>query len=512
MSAMLERSLSKAKKLEAASDLKGALDLLEGVVKKFPQNPRVIAHRDSTRLKLLRKTAGLNPPDDVQKKLKSLFDAAKWPELLKATSLLIDVHPNSTLLMNMLGIAHLELGNFDASEREHRKALARNFNLAGTHINLGNALQAQGKILEAIECYKISISKDPNIAEAYNNLANCLNVFGNYDEVENYYQNAVKKNPNYSDAKYNLGGIKLLKGEFKEGWGLREYRWDRPDFKPHIERFSEPQWNGQKTNTLFIWSEQGIGDEVMFASGLGELSAYAEQLVVSVDKRSIGLFQRSFPNINFVDRNASIHDVKFDHHVSAMTAVGLLRPNLEAFSSTPHNYIKACDKRETKIRQKLEAEADGRPIIGVSWFTNAKVGAVLRSLSIIDLINQLPEDAYVVNLQYGDVEPDRKKLNRYTGKDLFVDTGVDNKNDIDGLCALISACDRVVSVDNATVHFAGALGKKCDVLLPFTGDWRWGMNWRQNSYWYPSLNLHRQIEPWDWSSALSSLKLALEKK
>ena len=89
---------------------------------------------------------------------------------------------------------------------------------------------------------------------------------------------------------------------------------------------------------------------------------------------------------------------------------------------------------------------------------------------------------------------------------------VDNKNDIDGLCALISACDRVVSVDNATVHFAGALGKKCDVLLPFTGDWRWGMNWRRESYWYPSLDLHRQIEPWDWSSALSSLKLALEKK
>lgn len=511
MSTQIERSLSRAKKLEANSDLRGALHILESVVQRFPHNPRAVARRDNTRLKLLRKTAGLNPPDDVQYKLKALHDNAKWPELLKATSLLMDVHPNSTLLMNMLGIAHLELGNLNASEREHRKALARNPNLAGTHINLGNALQAQGKILEAIECYKISISKEPNIAEAYNNLANCLNVFGNYDEVENHYQTAVEKKPNYSDAKYNLGGIKLLKGEFKEGWHLREYRWDRPDFKPHIERFSEPQWNGEKTKTLFVWAEQGIGDEAMFASCLNELLSYAEQLVVSVDKRSISLFERSFPNITFVDRNANIHDVKFDHHVSAMTAVAFLRPNLEAFTSAPSNYMKACDKRVTKIRQKLEAEANGRPIIGVSWFTKAKVGAVLRSISIVDLINQLPENAYIVNLQYGDVEQDRKKLNRYTGKDIFVETGVDNKNDIDGLCALISACDRIVSVDNATVHFAGALGKTCDVLVPFTGDWRWGMNWRRDTYWYPSLNLHRQIEPWDWSGGLSSLKLALEK-
>jgi ADP-heptose:LPS heptosyltransferase len=195
-----------------------------------------------------------------------------------------------------------------------------------------------------------------------------------------------------------------------------------------------------------------------------------------------------------------------------MTALALLRPNLDAFASPSFNYIKACDKRVTKLREKLQAEADGRPIIGVSWFTKAKIGAALRSLSIVDLINQLPEDAYIVNLQYGNIEPDRKKLKRHSGKDLFVDTGVDNENDIDGLCALIGACDRIVSVDNATVHFAGALGKTCDVLLPFTGDWRWGLNWRQESYWYSSLTLHRQVEPWDWSPALISLKLALENR
>ena len=37
---------------------------------------------------------------------------------------------------------------------------------------------------------------------------------------------------------------------------------------------------------------------------------------------------------------------------------------------------------------------------------------------------------------------------------------IDNKEDIDDLTAFISACDEVVSIDNVTVHIAGALGKK----------------------------------------------------
>ena len=509
MSAMIERSLNKAKRLESNSDLRGALDILEGVVRQFPQNPRVIAQRDNARLKLLRSTAGLNPPDEVQFKLKALHDGAKWQQLLKATGLLLDVHPNSTLLLNMSGIAHLELGDFAEAENKHRKALAQNKNLAGSYINLGNALQAQGKILEAIKCYRISISKNPNIAEAYNNLANCLNVFGNYDEVEACYKKAIEKNQSYSDAKYNLGGIKLLKGEFKEGWQLRENRWERPDFKPHIERFSTPQWNGEKTRTLFVWAEQGIGDEVMFASCLNELQLLAEKLIVSVDKRCIALFKRSFPNITFVDRKADIGEISFDQHVSAMTALAILRPALENFSNASPKYIKACQDRVTKLRAKLEKEASGRPIIGISWSTKAKVGAMLRSLSIVDLVKQLPEDAFLVNLQYGEVGADCKKLSRYCDKHLFLDTDVDNKNDIDGLCALIDACDRVVSIDNATVHFAGALGKPCDVFLPFTGDWRWGMNWRDKTYWYPSLTLHRQTEPWEWKGAFESFKLTV---
>ena len=71
---------------------------------------------------------------------------------------------------------------------------------------------------------------------------------------------------------------------------------------------------------------------------------------------------------------------------------------------------------------------------------------------------------------------------------------------------LIKKGIEVVSIDNSTVHFAGALNKKCQVLLPYSSDWRWGLTGEKSSYWYGSLNLHWQSSLGDWSSALQSLK------
>ena len=82
---------------------------------------------------------------------------------------------------------------------------------------------------------------------------------------------------------------------------------------------------------------------------------------------------------------------------------------------------------------------------------------------------------------------------------------IDVYNDLDGLAALISACDMVISIDNATVHLAGALGVETKVLLPFAPDDRWGIK-QSDSYWYDSLTLYRQETHGDWQKPLEKLK------
>jgi len=63
-------------------------------------------------------------------------------------------------------------------------------------------------------------------------------------------------------------------------------------------------------------------------------------------------------------------------------------------------------------------------------------------------------------LQYGDTQGQQKQLFDTYGKELVNINDVDNFNDIDGLVALISATDIVVTISNTTAHLAGAIGKK----------------------------------------------------
>jgi ADP-heptose:LPS heptosyltransferase len=104
----------------------------------------------------------------------------------------------------------------------------------------------------------------------------------------------------------------------------------------------------------------------------------------------------------------------------------------------------------------------------------------------------------LVNLQYGSVQEEIAEAQARCGIRVEQVPRVDCQNDLDGLAALIMACDEVVSIGNATAHLAGALGQKTTVLLPYSPSWRW-MAKGDESPWYQSVRLLRQPLPDDWS-------------
>lgn len=86
----------------------------------------------------------------------------------------------------------------------------------------------------------------------------------------------------------------------------------------------------------------------------------------------------------------------------------------------------------------------------------------------------------------------------------------DPLKDLDNFAAQISALDLIISVDNSTVHLAGALGIPVWVLLPFAPDWRWMLN-RDDSPWYPTMKLFRQPSPGDWEVVIANVSNELRK-
>ena len=120
-------------------------------------------------------------------------------------------------------------------------------------------------------------------------------------------------------------------------------------------------------------------------------------------------------------------------------------------------------------------------------------------------------DVVLVNLQYGDVDDEIREFKEKTGIEVLQCASVDNREDLDGLAALINVCDLVVSTSNVTVHMAGALAKETWVLLPHIANFWWLLK-RSDSVWYPSVTLYRQPKLNDWESVYGSIRKDLKNR
>ena len=117
----------------------------------------------------------------------------------------------------------------------------------------------------------------------------------------------------------------------------------------------------------------------------------------------------------------------------------------------------------------------------------------------------------LLNLQYGDVDKEIKEFEKETGLEVLQCSSVDNREDLDGLAALIEVCDLVVSTSNVTIHLAGALAKDTWVMLPYVANFWWLLD-RTDSIWYPSLKLYRQKKFNDWTGINIDLRRQLKNK
>ena len=81
---------------------------------------------------------------------------------------------------------------------------------------LGLTLQDQGKLDEAVSCFRRAIHLKPDFAVAYNNLAGVLLKQSKLSEAIVTLCQAVRLDPHRPEAHYNLGNLLHVQGEFAE--------------------------------------------------------------------------------------------------------------------------------------------------------------------------------------------------------------------------------------------------------------------------------------------------------
>jgi tetratricopeptide (TPR) repeat protein len=378
--------------------------------------------------------------------------------------------------------------------------------------NRGNTLNELARYEASLASHDQALAIQPRLAEAWYNRGNVLTNLKRYKEGIGSYDQALRLQPGHADAHFNKGLSLLDHCDFAAGWREYEWRWQSTNFPSQKLLTDLPQWDGQRVpGRLLVWAEQGLGDEILYCSMLEELKTLAGQLTVTMDARLIPLFRRSLPGMQFLSRYEPLPPISADRQIAMGSAGQFLRRNLGDFPAGRGTllkagaFLKADSERTVQLRSRIASP--GQRILGISWGSKrARLGA-FKSLQLQDLLPVLSlPDTVFVDLQYGDTAAERRAFRETTGIDIRHIDDIDNFNDIDGLAALIEACDAVVTISNVTVHIAGALGKQSFLLAPWAKGklWYWHEGQSQ-SLWYQSVRLYRQAQDGRWDAAIQAL-------
>jgi tetratricopeptide (TPR) repeat protein len=343
-------------------------------------------------------------------------------------------------------------------------------------------------------------AESPRQPHVLNGIGLQLEALGRVREAAERFADAYAADPGLAAANANLANACLLLGDFARGWRHQGNKWRGGELKKHPRSFACPLWQGEplEGRRLLVWSEQGLGDQIMYAGMFAELAA--QGAVFESHPRLASLFARSFAPATVLARgDARLAAMPFDFH-APMSALGeYLRASWEAFPRHA-GYLKPDAERRAAWRARLDGLGAGLKV-GVSWRGGtAHTGGAARSSTLDDWRALLGlRGARFVSLQYGKCEPEVERLRAGGVALAHWPEAID---DFEECAALVSELDLVVSVTTTVVHLAGALGKPVWVLVPARPGWRYLLE-GEAMPWYPSARLLRQSREGGWPAVIS---------
>ena len=299
-------------------------------------------------------------------------------------------------------------------------------------------------------------------------------------------------------------------GQFARGWDEYEWRLQIGDFSSRHE-LPVPVWAGEPlaNRTLFVEAEQGLGDQIMFASCVPDLLAGGTRVLLEASPRLAALFENSFPGAKVLPKSSTGHDWKSLPELDARVSIGslprYLRRSPEAFPDRAA-YLKAQPELVELYRVRLALLGNG-PKVGIAWRGGLPgTLSALRSMRLDDLDPLLKLSQLIfVSLEFADC---RVELQAAHERGFDVSWWPEAALDMAHFAALISALDCVVSVATTAVHMAGALGKPTWALVAPGGTWRY--MWRgEKMHWYPAVRVMRPAQSGDWSRPVEEIARAL---
>jgi tetratricopeptide (TPR) repeat protein len=426
--------------------------------------------------------------------------AERFAEALPAARAACAVNPQNPALLEMQADAWRGLGEYEQALEAYAAALALQPNRYSARFGIAETLRLQRNGPAAEQALRALVEELPEFWQSHHDLANVLRDQGRFAEAEAAYRRALSLRetraaallPKDNDIRYNIAITDLSAGRLREGFA----QYDSRLAKYRVRALPGRAWAGEpvRNRTVFVDSEQGLGDTIQFVRYIPALAAKGARVILRAPVPLLRLLH-GFPGVAaLVPRGGDAPE--YDVHCQLMSLPDRLRIGDPMPMEVP--YLAADPAAAAAWRDRLAALPGRR--VGLVWAGNPGFAADhLRSIPLPDLapIGAVPGISFV------SLQKDAPAQPGFPLADFTAELA-----DMADTAALIEALDLVISVDTGVAHLAGALGKPVWLLNRFDTCWRW-LTVREDSIWYPSLRLFRQTAPGDWSGPIAAAAAAL---
>ena len=470
----------------------------------------------------------------------------------------INQNPSDYIALNTLGLCYLAMKQYEDAKKIFKQGIKVNPKYSPSYNNLGRCYSLTYDRKTADSYYKKALAIHPDFFEAINNLANNFSETGSYEMAIKYYHKALKISPEKPEVLYNIGVAyvylnKFRKAEefykkarainpnddllkrnysilllalqrYKEAWKFFDGRLKLDEFRFKnniIHNIKNRLWKGEKINKndrILVIKEQGIGDEILYASMYPDLLSNYHNVKIETDPRLISLFERSYKTKDkFVPYTKYSKDKnklkKFDIIIFAASLGKIFRNSLSDFPK--NNFLIAEKKRCVDLNEKLNLISK-KYKIGVSWRsrTDTTLLGPAKSLNLNLLLPILKMNQFTfINLQYGDTVKEINNFYSDTKIKIHTIKEVDLFNDFESISALAKNLDLFITVSNSTAHVSAALGVPTWVIKPKNHSvFHYWNQPNDTTPWYSEKSIKLFSYKDGWTKTVENLKEEIIKK
>ena len=411
----------------------------------------------------------------------------------------LEISPQSGVALCNLGIIRKHQGRIDEAIAAYRQAIVFNPLLPEAHNNLGDALKERD-LKAAEECFDAALRLRPDYPEALDNLGVVLFFYGRLSDALDKFDRALAVNVGFHRAIAHKTTTLFMLGRLRDAWKLYRRRFEVAGIKvPPHGRFPIPVWNDEPLagKALLVWTELGLGEEILQASMFRDAASVASRLTVECSPRLLTLFQRSFPDVSFISRTnptrASTVPVDADYQIAGGDLGSAFRNDFGAFPRHA-GYLFADAQRVDALRRRYK-KAPEILVVGLSWASKKSSFMAQKTLALSEFAPILRQPGIIfVSLQHESQPHEIAEIRAAFGVDIVCDDAVDLSGDLDDAAAQVAAMDLVISVSNTTAHIAGALNVPVWNIVPgynASGMWHWFYD-SEESPWYPAMKIYRR--------------------